>query len=211
MMLYLNEFVNETKFKEGMHFCFNLMRSNPYFESMIQYNKDTLYQLFFYKLFPKLSGLTNALPEPLIVNEYPTFLTDSNWLLGQFQYYKLTVNIADDYEEYEGEIVFGVFKTDFGYSFILMNQLNDSDLEVEYFHFDHAYLLRKFHSCVVKINVKGELFFKTGMNHMVAVDEAGWCHHGNLNKINNPYTVVSSSIILTQVLTQVETHDSNST
>ena len=208
-MVYLNDFVNEQKFLQAMHLCYSRMRSNPYFDQIKDDAKQTLSKLFFHQLFPMLSGFVNTLTEPLTVNHYPTLLTDSNWILQKHHYYKLTVKKFDDYEEYDGEVVVGIFQTDFGHSLVVMNQIGEYDLNIEFFHFDLDWLLRKFHSIVFKLNVKGELFAKEGRNHMTSIDEPSWCHDANLNKINPPYTVVGTAPIFTEILTKVESNDSN--
>lgn len=208
-MVYLNDFVNEQKFLQAMHLCYSRMRSNPYFDQIKDDAKQTLSKLFFHKLFPMLSGFVNTLTEPLTVNHYPTLLTDSNWVLQKHHYYKLTVKKFDDYEEYDGEVVVGIFQTDFGHSLVVMNQIGEYDLNIEFFHFDLDCLLRGFHSIVFKLNVKGELFAKEGRNHMTSIDEPSWCHDANLNKINPPYTVVGTVPIFTEILTKVESNDSN--
>lgn len=208
-MVYLTDFVNESKFKQAMHLCFQQMKVNPYFPNIQEDVKSTLYKLFFYKLYPMLSGMVNNITEPLIVNECPNLLTDSSWVLHKHHYYKLSVLKYDDYAEYEGEVVCGLFKTLEGHTFVVMNQIGEYDLNIDFFHFDHDWLLRRFHSVVFKIMGDGKLFYKEGINHMTSFDNPSWCHDANLNKINPPYTVVGTTPIFTEILTQVETHDSN--
>ena len=208
-MVYLTDFVNETKFQQAMHLCYNRMQSNPYFAQIKDDAKKNLFQLFFHKLFPMLTGFVNTITEPLTVNQCPNFLNESGWILEKHHYYKLSVKKYDDYEEYEGEVFIGIFQTDYGHSLVVMNHVNEHDLNIDYFHFDQELLLRKFHTIVFKLNTSGGLFAKEGRNHMVSIDEPAWCYGGNLKKINPPYTVVGTNPIFTEILTKVESNDSN--
>lgn len=208
-MVYLSDFVNEQKFQQAMHLCYSQMRTNPYFEQIKADAKQTLFKLFFHKLYPMLSGFVNSVTEPLTINQFPLLLSDNSWILQKHHYYKLSVKKYDDYEEYEGEVVCGIFQTEFGHSFVAMSQLGEYELSIDFFHFDSAWMLRKFHNIVYKLTNTGDLFAKEGRNHMTSIDEPSWCHDSNLNKINPPYTVVGTTAIFTEILTKVETNDSN--